>query len=395
MKRLIVASAVLLVLLAALFAQDGPGSIGSDTVARPKKPAADPSSASAPSATTPAASPATTSTPNAVPPISPTLPKIPSRLTPRTKDDAGPPAAVFSADTSLVTVDVAVVDNKNNFVPTIPRNYFRILEDNVPQTIKEVSLGQAPMTVALVIEFSKLFQWYRSNDWFLTLQTANAFLSTMKRDDYVAIIRYDLRTQIVTDFTNDPAKLQEGLRSFVFPDFSEANVFDALTDTADRMSKIQGRKAILALTSGVDTFSKITFDQTRRKLQDSGVPIYTIGLLQMINPGGSEGLTLLQANNEMKTFAKETGGQAFFPRWPAELGDIFQQVQGAMRNQYTLTYSPSNQEHDGKFRKITVQLIDPATNLPLIMTDEADKKKKPIKYTIIAKPGYQAPRAVE
>src|SRR6185312_17148387 len=134
-----------------------------------------------------------------------------------------------------------------------------------------------------------------------------------------------------TDFTNDPAKLQEGLRTFVFPDFSEANMFDALTDTADRMSKIQGRKAILVLTSGIDTFSKITFDQTRRKLQDSAVPIYSIGLLQMINPGAMESLTLLQANNEMKTFTKETGGQAFFPRWTAEIPDIFQQVQGAMR----------------------------------------------------------------
>ena len=83
--------------------------------------------------------------------------------------------------------------------------------------------------------------------------------------------------------------LQQALRSFMFPDFSEANLFDALTDTADRMSKIEGRKAILILTSGIDTFSKITFDQARRKLQDSGVPIYSIGLLQMLNPGAVEG----------------------------------------------------------------------------------------------------------
>ena len=385
MKKLIVASGVLSVLLAALFAQEGPGSVGSDTVARPRRPAADPSS-------NPAAPSATPSAPVAPAPSSGDLPKIPSKLAPKAKDEGGPPSATFSADTSLVTVDVAVVDNKNNFVPTIPRNYFRILEDNVPQTIKEYSLGQAPMTVALVVEFSRRFQWYGGGDWFLTLQTANAFLNTMRPDDYVAIIRYDLRTQIVTDFTNDRAVLQQGLRSFTFPDFSEANLFDALTDTADRMSKIEGRKAILVLTSGIDTFSKLTFDQTRRKLQDSGVPIYSIGLLQMLNPGGSMGIDYLQADNEMKTFTKETGGQAFFPRWPAEIGDVFNSMQSAMRNQYTLAYSPSNQEHDGKFRKITVQLIDPSTNQPIVMKDE---KNKPIKYTIIAKQGYKAPRAVE
>jgi VWFA-related protein len=246
--------------------------------------------------------------------------------------------------------------------------------------------------VALVIEFSKLFQWYRSGDWFATLQTANAFLSTMKRDDYVAIIKYDLRTQIVCDFTNNPMILQQALRSFNFPDFSEANLFDALTDTADRMSKIEGRKSILVLTSGIDTFSKITFDQTRRKLQDSGVPIYSIGLLQMLNPGGAESMNMLQADNEMKTFTKETGGQAFFPRWPAEIGEVFQALQGAMRNQYTLAYASTNQTKDGKFRKITVQLIDPQTNQPIVMKDE---KNKPIKYTIIAKQGYKAPLPVE
>jgi VWFA-related protein len=387
MKRLIVASAVLLGLLAVLFAQDGPGSVGSDTVARPRRPAADSSSGSTPAAiSTPTPAPSAPST-------SQDPPKIPSKLAPKKdKDDAGPVSATFSSDSSLVTVDVAVVDNKNNFVPTIPRNWFRILEDNVPQTIKEYSLGQAPMTLSLVIEFSRRFQWYGSANWYYTIQVANAFLNTMKRDDYVALLRYDLRTQIVCDFTNDRMKLQEGLRSFVFPDFSEANLFDALTDTADRMSKIQGRKAILVLTSGIDTFSKITYDQTRRKLQDSGVPIYSISLLQMLNPGAAGGIELAQADNEMRTFAKETGGQAFFPRWQAEIGDVFNSIQGSMRNQYTLAYSPSNQVKDGKFRKITVQLIDPSTNQPAIMYDE---KHKPVKYTIVAKPGYTAPRAVE
>jgi VWFA-related protein len=388
MRRLIVASAILLGLLVCLLAQDGPTSVGSDTVARPRKPAAD---TSAPATPAPASSAPATVAPAPAPSSSSDLPKIPSKLTPK-KDEGGPPAAVFSADTSLVTVDVAVVDNKNNFVPTIPRKAFRLLEDNVPQTIKEFSMGQAPMTVALVIEFSKRFQWYGSGDWYMTLQTANAFLNTMKPEDYVAIIRYDLRTQIVCDFTNDRMKLQQALHTFIFPDFSEANLFDVLTDTADRMSKIQGRKSILILTSGIDTFSKITFDQARRKLQDSGVPIYSIGLLQMLNPGAAENINQLQADNEMKTFAKETGGQAFFPRWAAEIGEVFQSMNGAMRNQYTLAYAPSNQEHDGKFRKITVQLIDPDTNLPMVMQDE---KHKPIKYSIIATPGYKAPRSVE
>ncbi len=139
--------------------------------------------------------------------------------------------------------------------------------------------------------------------------------------------------------------------------------------------------------------SKLTFDQTRRKLQDSGVPIYSIGLLTMLSPGAAENITQLQADNEMKTFGRETGGQAFFPRWPAEIGDVFGAIQGAMRNRILRwRLLPANQQKDGKFRKITVQLIDPQTSQPVVMKDE---KGKAIKYSIVAKQGYTAPRAVE
>ena len=71
---------------------------------------------------------------------------------------------------------------------------------------------------------------------------------------------------------------------------------------------------------------------------------------------------------------------------------MFQQISMSMRNQYSLGYSPNNQAKDGKFRKLTIQLVNPATNEPLKMTDE---KGKPVKYTIVAKAGYLAPRAVE
>src|SRR6185312_2701108 len=366
MKRLFAAFVILLGLLAVLFAQEGPGSVGSETVARPRRPAV----SETPTAT-PTPAPTTATPTPAQPGPSENLPKIPSRLAPRPKTgaDAGPGSATFSSDASLVTVDVAVMDNKSNFIPSLPRPIFRVLEDNVPQTVKEFSMGQAPMTIALVVEFSNRFQWYGSANWYYTLQTAGAFINSLKPDDYLALIRYDLRTTIVSDFTNDKQALNEGLRSFGFPDFSEANLFDALTDTADRMSKLEGRKAILVLTSGIDTFSKITFDQTRRKLQDSGVPIYGIGLLQMISPGASESIDLLQAQNQMRTFSKETGGQSYLPRWPAEIPDVFNAIQAAMRNQYTLAYAPSNTTRDGKFRKITVQLIDPNTNQPVVMRD--------------------------
>ena len=325
------------------------------------------------------------------------LPKIPSKLRKDPQLNKGGDVARFQTDVDIVTIDAAVIDNKGRFIPGIPAGNFRILEDNVPQQIRKVDMGEAPLTIAMVIEFSNRFQRYYSYTWFQTLQLAWGFAESLKPEDYAAIVAYDMRTEILTDFTTDKGKIREGLDRLKMAAFSEANMFDAVTDTAERMSEIEGRKAILLISSGIDTFSKLTYDQTRKKLQEAGVPIYSIGLMQMERQmadarGGGVSIDFLQADNELRTFAKETGGAAYFPRFQGEYGQIFQMLHQALRNQYVLTYQPSNTKHDGAFRKIKVELVNPATNEPLPVKDE---KGKPIKYQIVAKTGYKAPRAVE
>lgn len=220
----------------------------------------------------------------------------------------------------------------------------------------------------------------------------------MKPEDYVAIVAYDIRPEILSDFSTNRQEAMEAMQRLRFAAFSESNLFDALVDTAQRMQDIEGRKAILVLSSGVDTFSKLTFDQTRRALQNAGVPIYALGLMQAIRAvydgylGAIERMDFLQADNQMRTFAKETGGQSYFPRFYGEFPSIFRAVHEALRSQYTLTYSPTNQARDGKFRKIKVELVNPENNEPLRIIDE---KGKPIKYSIQARAGYTAPREVE
>src|SRR5438105_5743631 len=265
------------------------------------------------------------------------LPKIPSKLKKDPKMDPTGDVAQFKSDVDIVTLDVAVVDNKGHFIPGIPAGNFRLLEDNVPQQIRKVDMGEAPMTVAMVIEFSNLFQRYWGPAWYQTLQLAWGFAETLKPEDYVAVVAYDIRPEILTDFTTDKTKVREGLNRLQIAAFSESNLFDAITDTADRMSGIEGRKAILLIASGVDTFSKITYDQTRKKLQEAGVPIYSIGLMQLERTmydqymSGPERMTYLQADNELRTFAKETGGAAYFPKWQAEYGQVFAALHQSLR----------------------------------------------------------------
>lgn len=305
----------------------------------------------------------------------------------------------FRAQADTVTVDVAVLDNNDHFIPKLTKPYFRVLEDGVPQQITQFSQGEAPITICMVIEFSGRFQAFWSYGWYETLQAAYGFLSTLNPDDNVAVVSFAMHTNILSDFSPDKHKAEQALSELRIPGFSESNVFDALTDIAGRMSAIQGRKAILLIATGLDTFSKITFGTARQELQEDGVPIYTISILQvsrMLAEDNGMGpimdMNFLQADNEMRTFSKETGGLSFFPRFLGEYPSIFRQIEGALRNEYTLSYHPTNTARDGKFRHIKVELVNPETDAPLRIVNQ---KNKPIKYRIIAKAGYKAPREVE
>ena len=370
-KVLLVLAGALLVTFA--IAQQGPVKESGETVARPRK-KGEPAEAEAP--------------------------KIPSKFS---KKDGMQPAEglpTFRSDVSTVSVDVAVMDKNGHFIPNIPKGNFRVLEDGAPQQVSGFGMGEAPMTICMVIEFSNLFQQYYSQGWYETLTYSYSFISTLKKEDFLAVVAFDLRPEILSDFTTDRSKAQEAMQRLRIPAFSESNMYDALTDTAERMQEIEGRKAILFIGSGRDTFSKLTFDQTRKKLQNASVPIYSISTMQMLrermdaaNRMSAIGrLDFLQADNQLKTFTRETGGQAFFPRFMGEMPGVFHAVHESLRNQYMITYQPSNQTKDGKFRKIKVELVNPATGEPLRVVDE---KGKPMKYTIIAKQGYTAPREVE
>ena len=373
-NRLSLLAFVFFLSFSVVWSQQGPGSTGSETKAKPRKKSGD-----------------------GAPVEEPKQEKIPSKFSKKDGDVLPNGLPTFKSDVSTVNVDVAVLDKNGRF---IPKGNFRVIEDWVPQNIGGFNMGEAPMTVCLVIEFSNLYQQYWSSGWYETLQASYGFLETLKPEDYVAVVAYDLRSEILSDFSTDKRKAYEAMQRLRIAAFSESNLYDALTDTADRMSTIEGRKAIVVIASGVDTFSKLTFDKTRKSLQQSGVPIYAIGIMQALREwldarggmGAIQRLDFLQADNQMRTFARETGGQSYFPRFFGEFPNIYRAIHEALRSQYSITYASSNQVKDGKFRKIAVQLVNPATNEPLRIVDE---KGKPMKYTVIAKPGYNAPKEVE
>ena len=326
-----------------------------------------------------------------VPPPAPAAPKF--------KNPEGAGEYSLRVDVPEVTVDVGVLLEKTGqFVPNLRPANFRLYEDGVEQKVTGFKRVEAPITALLLCEFASTSYYFVYD----MREAAWAFAQQLRPQDYVALMTFDMRTRIVSDFTQDKRQLYDALNSLMIPGFSERNLFDALYEAEDRLSRIEGRKYIILIASGRDTFSKITLDKIYQKVKNTrDITIFTVstgGALRAMTEGTSNSWTAqmrdidyLQADNEMKTFAKMTGGMSFFPRFSAEMPEIFADINKNIRSKYELIYHPTNPKQDGTYRKLRVELVDEEGH-PLRMQDE---KHKPLKYDIIARDGYRAHQEVE
>jgi VWFA-related protein len=308
-------------------------------------------------------------------------------------------AETISVRTQLVNVDAVVYHKKTGrIIPGLKRENFAIFEDGVKQEITNFATPEAPITVALVLEYSKLSSALGRTTVYddgreEVLRPAAMFLSQFVRppDDYVSVIAYDIRPTPLTDFTNNPGRIGQVINLLLsnYPAFRETNLFDALKFTLiggrgdavvldnsrERtaeyagLAAVQGRrKAILLVASGIDTFSKINYGQARKIAQNAGVPIYIIGTAnlflkrfgEMMDPNddllGNPGrMTMLQAQNTLRTFATETGGAYYPVTFAGELPNVLQSINTLLRNQYSLGYNPG-ERRDGKQHKIVVKV---------------------------------------
>jgi len=305
-------------------------------------------------------------------------------------------------DVPLVNVDVMVMTQQGQFIPGLKQENFRVYEDGVEQKVTNFNRTDAPITAVLLLEFAN------TNYYFLNemLTGAYTFTETLKKDDWVAVISYDMKPTILADFTQDKKAVVGAINQLRIPGFSETNLFDALNDTLDRMDRVEGHKYVILISTGVDTFSKLTLDKILKKIKTThDITIFPVSIGWQIREyyeahGGSapHGMGIpvghmdyLQADNEMKTFASLTGGRAFFPRFEAEFPEIFHDIGSDIRNQYSLAYHPTNTKMDGTYRKLKVAVLGPDGS-PLKIKDQHGKD---VKYQVIAREGYTAKHTVE
>jgi Ca-activated chloride channel family protein len=328
--------------------------------------------------------------------------------------------------TQIVNVDTVVYHKKSGQIVTgLKKENFAIFADNTQQVITNFSTPEAPITVVMALEYSKWseqFGYYGSGGYdpgtYEVLRPVAMFLSNFIKppDDYVSVVAYDIRPTPLTDFTNNPRRINEVISLLLRnqPAFRESNLFDTmkfvlvggrgdsvvLEDSKEEKSDYAGlvtvqgrRRAVILVASGIDTFSKINYSDVRKVLQNAGIPVYIIGTGNLYfkkyehlmgatdSLTGSPGrLTFLQADNTLKTFAKETGG-AYFPyTFEGEIPNILQSINNLLRSQYSLAFNPGD-VHDGKQHKIKVS-VD--VNGDGVYDDK--------EYTIQARSVYNAPK---
>jgi len=304
----------------------------------------------------------------------------------------------LKVDVPLVNLPINVVTNNGQFIPGLRQENFKVLEDGVPQKIDTFAQqNDKPLTAVMLIEFA-------SNSYafmYDALNAAYSFTGQLKKEDWIAVESYDMQTHLLVDFTQDKNQVMGALGQLRIPGFSETNLFDALYDTIDRLEGVEGQKYIVLICNGIDTFSKLNYDKVLKKLQGSkNITIFCIGTGQALRlyleahgyMGPLANLDFLQADNQLRTFAKMTGGRAYFPRFQAEFPEDFADIAADIRNQYVISYRPSNTKQDGSWRKVKVELVDPQNGQPLIVQDQHRKK---LKYEVIARDGYKAKNTVE
>jgi VWFA-related protein len=327
--------------------------------------------------------------------------KPPEEQTPADVVNKPQDAEKITVSTSLVNVDAVVYQKKSGQIMAgLKKPQFALFVDGVQKEITNFSTPEAPITAVLVIEYSKwseLFGYYGSqgmeNGANEVIRPAAMFLSQFIKppNDFASVIAFDMRPTPLTDFTNDPRRINEVISLLLrnSPAFRENCLFDALKftlvggrgdsvvleDSKSEKSEYSGlvsvegrRKAVILVASGWDTFSKINYGQARKIIQNSGIPIYAIGTAGMFKArygdrisatGGIDGspgrMDFLQAENQLKTFASETGG-AYYPfTFEGEIPGILQNINAMLRSQYSLAFKPDD-IHDGKAHKIVVKV---------------------------------------
>lgn len=316
--------------------------------------------------------------------------------TPVTVDENG----TIKMDTALVTIPTSVIDRDGKFVPFLTKRDFKIYEDGVEQDIAAFDSIETPFQVVLMIDTSNS-TLFRLED---IQAAAAAFTDQLRRDDQVMVMSFDSRVRFLCDFTNDRDRLRRAI--YETRTGGSTKIYEAVDQVVDRLEQIQGRKAIVLFTDGVDTSSRrANYRNTVEKVEESGALVYPIkydtemdnsqgtfggrrGTPPIVTPpwpspspqgrrrwpfvthqfpqwpqgrvpsqgGGGSSDDYRRGARYLQELAERSGGRLHEADSVRNLTDAFSRIAEELRHQYTISYYPTNSKKDGSYRQVKVRV---------------------------------------
>jgi Ca-activated chloride channel family protein len=286
----------------------------------------------------------------------------------------------FDPATDTVTVKLLVQDQNGYFIPNIRRENFVVYKNGVPQKYTTVEIEHAAVLLGLLREHGGRYQGLNKLVSEEVSRDAHQLLEALGREDKVAIWQYSNNAQQLASFSDGREKLEKIAYDLEPPDVSESNLYDALT-VLKQMRLTQGRKAIVLLSSGIDTFSTITLDDTLKILRESSVPVYAIGLGAALRgvasvygkTGPVVRIDWNKGDNNLQEIARASGGRHYAPESTLGLTAIYDDILENLRMRYVITYKMSSAVDLNSPRTIRVELVNPKTGKPLQIVDANGK----------------------
>ncbi len=299
-------------------------------------------------------------------------------------------------------IETSVLDQSGDFVGGLPQSSFRVVDGGVAQSVLFFAPVEAPAQVLVMLETSPAVYLISEQH----LAAAYALLDGLAPDDEVALVSYDAAPRSALAFTADKAALFAALgRAQYTIGMSELNFYDSLSTVLDWLAPVTGKKAIVVLTTGLDSSSPARWDSLVEKLRGDDVVIFSVALGGALRtapvkkpkpnksaPDGesSERQSIAQsisaaefakADSALRSLAAITGGRAYFPQSEGAFASIYHEIAVALRHQYVLGIAPA---HDNQFHTLDVEVLGSSSH-----SDARQVRQAP--YRVLARAGYLAP----
>jgi Ca-activated chloride channel family protein len=315
--------------------------------------------------------------------------------------DVSPPAQQpLQATTEIVKVDASVLDKRGDFVGGLGRTNFRVLDNGAEQPIAFFTPVEAPAQILVMLETSPAVYLIHSQH----LVAAYALVDGLAANDEVALVTYDREPRSILAFTPNKSALLAALAGVQYTiGMDDLNFYDSVSGVLDWLGPGTGKRALVVLTTGLDSSPPARWDALVRKLRGEDTVIFSVGLGGALRgesnkkskksgskstgheadpaPQSADATAFANADNALRALATITGGRAYFPESDRDFVPIYHEIASALRHQYVLGVAPA---HDGKFHALTVEVLG-------ANGEAMTAPSRTPAYRILAREGYLAP----